>query len=317
MTTWTPTTYALALREAAETIGLEPGKGGRWRISLAGREVDLPQGRIGKFSKQTRQELAQDGEPYLDLSTGTLSVNRPGLLIHVRLGRPSRGSNRLTPFQCALLARALLYKKERQAELLATAARDLTQPEYARRVSLEWEVSESWLAPVVISRFLEALRREGILIEAEGIARLDELRAYEVLRRDFRLSAIGRATRYPARPEECEPLLQEDLGDRFCRGVSGFFKLETGSWIEPVDYLIDPSAEKIARGALGRPVPESYRGPSVLVRPTRRVPLALMRITPQQSLMNPILAVIEGSRSESPIARQSAEEWWKRWTTST
>lgn len=118
----------------------------------------------------------------LDLSTGTLSVNRPGLVIHVRLGRLSRGSNRLTPFQCALLARALLYKKKRQADLLATAARDLTQPEYARRVSLEWEVPESWLAPVVISRFLEALRREGILIETEGIASLDELRAYEVLR---------------------------------------------------------------------------------------------------------------------------------------
>jgi hypothetical protein len=317
MAAWTPTTYAEALRRAAEAIELKPDQGGGWRIALAGKEVPLPETRIGQFPRQVRRELAGDGEPFLDLATGTLSAKGPGMLVYVRLGRRPRASGGLTPFQCALLARALIYKKDRQADLLAAAARDLTQPEYARRASAEWEVPESSLTPVVVSRFLEALRREGILNEAESTGSLDEPRALEVLRRDFRLSAVGRAIRFPARREECEPLLKEALGDRFCCGVAYSLYLETKSWVEPVDYLVDPSAQGIVREILGRSAPAGYSGPTVLVRPARRVPLALLRAAPKTLVMNPLLAMVELTRAESAVARQSAESWWREWTAST
>jgi hypothetical protein len=208
----------------------------------------------------------------------------------------------LSPYQCALLS-AILERDGRE-----WFERGLTGPQVnlIRLMKLELGVEVS---PMAMSRFLGALRTKGIT-RAGDKTKLVPQKALASLREDFRLSAVGRAETYAGDYRVIEARLEEQLGKRFARGVADVLLKETGSWIEPRDYLVDRSALPIVQETLGSSVPRAYKGEVVVIRAALRVPLGLLTLG--QPSLQPLLGLAEAARSNSPVARQTSLEAWKK-----
>lgn len=254
---------------------------------------------VGTFDARERSRRRGEGTSYLDLGTGSIYVDEPGLFLYLRLPRSATG--RLSPYQCALLS-AILETKGRawfEAGLVGP------QVDLIRLAKLELGVD---VAPMAISRFLESLRATQIVTKGER-PKLVKQEAFRSLRDDFRLSGVGRAETYAGQYRAVEEALDERLGDRFARGVAGVLLEETGAWVEPRDYVVDPSALPAVQETLGAPVPRGYRGAVVVIRPAQRVPLGLLTLG--RASLQPLLGLAEAARSDSPVARQAGLEAWK------
>ena len=181
-----------------------------------------------------------------------------------------------------------------------------SQVELIQRVKLELGIE---VAPMAMSRFLSALQGRGILrLEGDRGWRRDL--AYDSVKEDFRLSAIGRASTYAGDHQQVEDALVESLGGRFARGVADVLSQETGAWIEPRDYLVDRSAIGLVQERLGGPVPRGYEGSVVVIRPALRVPLVLLTLG--GPAIQTALGIAEALKMESPVAGQAAREAWER-----
>jgi hypothetical protein len=292
----------LASRLRAELPGLtvEPTPTGL-NLRRGGAKVTLRQGDdINTFSASDRRARQRARRPYLDLSTGSLYVETPGLLLFLRLGELAPA--RLSPYQCALLA--LLLEHEDGTWFEREGRRP--QVELARLLRLDFGVDVS---PMNLSRFLVALTERNIMSE-EGTLKLDRRAALGALRDDFRPSALGKAYRFAGDPADVEASL-EPLGvQSFARGIAEVLARETGALVEPKDYIVERGELPGIRAQLGPPVPSDYRGAQVLIRAAQRVPLALLNLG--RGTLQPLLAIVAGLQSDSPVARSAAEEALER-----
>jgi hypothetical protein len=292
--------FASRLSQRCPTLDVA-GSAKELTVRRGGKTVRLRAGEeVSTFDARERSRRRREGLSYLDLGTGSLYVDEPGLFLYVRL--PRSAASRLSAYQCALLS-AILDGGRREWFELGIAG---SQVDLIRLVKLELGIEVS---PMAMSRFLEALRTKGI-VRGDGRARLVRQRAFRSLREDVRLSAVGRAETYAGDYRVVEERLDEQLGSRFARGVADVLLRETGAWIEPRDYLVDGSALPGIRSSLGSPVPGGYKGEVVIVRPALRVPLGLLTLGRRS--LQPLLGLAEAARSDSPVARQAGLEAWKK-----
>lgn len=254
---------------------------------------------IAMFGARERSRRREEGINYLDLGTGSLFVDEPGLFLQVTL--PRSMSVRLSPYQCALLS-AVIGKGASEWFERGIAG---PQVDLIRIIKLELGIA---VPPMAMSRFLNALRRRGIL-RKDGKRSFQSKQAFDSLREDFRLSAVGRADTYAGDYRSVQERLAERLGKRFALGVAAVLGDKTGAWIEPRDYLVDRSALPLIQDALGSPVPRGYEGTAVVIRPALRVPLGLLTLG-QQSIQA-LLAFSEATRMDSPVARQAGLGAWE------
>jgi hypothetical protein len=293
----------LTLRLARECPNLEfrASRGGL-TIRRGGLSVRLRRKSISNFAARERRERREEGVSYLDLGTGSLFVDEPGLYLYITL--PRSPAVRLTPFHCALLG--LILAREGTEWLVRGLVG--SQVDLIRRMKFELGVD---LSPMAMSRLLDVLRRKGIV--GEGVPPTwNAERACDALRSDFRLSAVGQAETYAGEAEEVEVNLSESLGVGFARGVAEALNRASGAWIEPRDYLIERSAITVVRELLGNPVPREYRGATVTIRPVARLSLSLL--TAGTDSIQPALAFVEAMQSTSPVQRQVGVEAWEKWT---
>jgi len=203
-------------------------EGGGLVLEWCGRQILLPEDRIGQFS---RKELDQLEGPFLDLRTGLLSVTEPGVLIRVRV---SAKRTVLTAKLSALVALGLLPRIPPQGAAAATPlpTRLLLvgkQRLLAREWSREFGVD---ISPMTVNRLLAALRDAGLLDdEPRDFGELPLKRTLELLRDEFRPSGIGRRVFFRCGPGDLD-VLAERLGAGFARGTSFVLSRLTGGWLE-------------------------------------------------------------------------------------
>ena len=292
--------FARRLRQACPTLDVALSRG-QLVLARGPLEVRLRRGKqISTFDASERTRRREGGITYLDLRTGSLFVDEPGLFLYLRL--PPFAGARLSPYQCALLAVLL----EGDAGAWFASGISGPQVDLIRLTKLELGIEVPRMA---MSRFLRALRWKGIVSEDSREAWRSD-RALEALREDFRLSAIGRPADYAGDYREVENRLADRLGERFARGVADVLSKETGAWIEPRDYLVDPSALSEVRGVLGSPIARRYEGAVVTIRPAVRVSLELLTLGRES--LRPLLGLTEAMRADSPVARQAGRKAWEK-----
>jgi hypothetical protein len=293
------TTVARQLREQCPTLNVS-GSLEELTVRRGRKTVRLRHGdEISRFDARERSRRRSEGLSYLDLDSGALYIDQPELFVYVKLALSTKA--RLSPYQCALLSAILERGGREWFESGVTGP----QVDLIRRIKLELGVEVS---PMAMSRFLEALRTKGIVLE-DGPASLVAREALTALREDFRLSAVGRADAYAGDYRSVEESLGDQLEQRFARGVADVLSKRTGAWIEPRDYLVDRSALPSVQNSLGGPVPRGYEEATVVIRPAMRVPLGLLTLG--QPSIQPLLGLAEAAQSESSVARQAALEAWK------
>jgi hypothetical protein len=285
------------------------------RVSEGGLEirrgrnsVRILQPGIGELGPRERRIMRSEGRSYVDLGTGSVYVDEPGLLLYARVSTiPATG---LTAYQCALLSGIL----ERGGAEWFVAGRGASQVRLIRRMRLELGVE---VPANGMSRFLRALRETGIAA-ADGDGKLAVETALQRIRKDFRLGAVGQAERYAGEAELVTREVRDQLGAGIAGGVTEVIHELGGAWLEPRDFLVDPGAMPAVSGLLGAPVPRDYDGPTVILRPTKRVPLGLLTLG--TGALQPLLALAEAIRDPSPVARQAGLEAWReheaRWKSS-
>lgn len=266
-----------------------------------GEVVRLDKEQISTLSAKERRRCREQGLGYLDLGTGAVYVDEPGVLLYLTVQR--RGPTRLTPYQCALLG-AILTVQGAEWFLGGLAG---SQVDLIRRVKLELGVD---VQPMTMSRFIDALGRTGTM-GSGARPRWKTSKALDAIRCDFQLSKVGRAANYAGRYEEVENKLSKQLGSDFATGVARAVYYKAAAWIEPPDYLIEPSALPEVERLLGAPVRKGYAGPMVVLRVAQNVPLRLLTLGEGQ--LQPILGIAEATRGESSVARQKAREVWQQW----
>ena len=294
------TNFAGRLGQECPTLDVQVSRN-ELAIDSGGARVRLRGDQISKLDARERRRRRREGTSYLDLGTGSLYVDEPGLFLYLRL--PPSARSRLTPYQCALLA-AILDDGGSEWFVSGIAG---PQVDLIRRVKLELGVE---VPPMAMSRFLDALRRKGVL-RSHRKASWKRAKAFDSLRDDFRLSAVGRADTYAGDYLEVEKEFAEQLGGRLARGVADALTRQTGAWIEPRDYLVERGALSTIQELLGGPVPRGYEGTVVTVRPALRVPLRLLTLGTDS--LHPILGIAEALRMDSPVAREAGREAWERW----
>lgn len=177
---------SLAQRVKAEvpTIDVDV-EGSGIRLGRGRRAARLGAEDIARFTTRERTERRREGRNYVDLKTGEVFVDEPGLMLLLRVGGVE---SRLTPQQCAVLAAVLEVDEfDWLTEALALEPGVLRE-ELARRVGLQ-------LAPASISKLRKAMTGPRLLRRGRPSA----ARAFEAILSEFRLDAVGRAIRLPGR----------------------------------------------------------------------------------------------------------------------
>ncbi len=301
---WSITLQMNDLRQFADRLAAAcPGlsavvRRGDVRLQFSGGELRLGSEQDGQFSARERDRFRAEGTSFVDISTGEVFANEKGLYLFVRLGRKS--SDSLSAYQCALLASIQIGG---QADAFAEWATG-SQVELIDRIKFLYGVEVS---PMVMSRFLAAIRKRGVL-PPTTTPTWDRDQALAVVRTDFRLSAVGRVQTYAGEAPEVQDKLTQQFGERFVPGVAEVLSSAVGAWIEPRDFLADPSALPEIRKLLGPQVGSSYRGPVVQIRPTNRAPLRLL--TKGTNCLLPLLGAADALKSDSPVTRQAGKEAW-------
>ena len=121
----------------------------RWRTI----KTRIPWADVSSIPSRVRKERINAGEPFLDTQTGTLHVSTESGCLLVE-ARPRH--QRLTPFQCALLARLLDYRAENLTETLQLPDLGARNIDIARRLSDALQVD---IGKVAITRCLKASTR--------------------------------------------------------------------------------------------------------------------------------------------------------------
>lgn len=263
-----------------------------------GARLRLGSKQVGEFLPGERARFKEMGESFADLTSGEVFVNEEGLYLYVKLARAQTG--KLSPYQCALLAAIQVGSHSKSFPGWSLGP----QVELIDRIKFLFGID---VTPMAISRFLTSLRARGILTTSARPT-WNSKKAFATIKNDFRLSAVGRTQTYAGTAAEVQDRLSKKLGERCATGVAEVLSREVGAWIEPRDFLVDPSALGIVREMFGAEVPKSYRGAVVQIRPTNRAPLRLLTLGTGSLL--PILGAAEALRSRSPIARQAGKEVW-------
>lgn len=290
----------LASRLARECPSLRAEvEGGRLLVRRGASTFWIGPERVSSFDAMQCRRWRAEGVSYVDLRSGSVYLDEPGLFLYVRLTPPT--TSRLSPYQCALLSALMTLASPEAIEAV------LAGPPARSRTLVKLEVGIE-ISPVAMSRFLGALRRANVV--REDRSGWEPAQALERLRADFRLSGVGRAADYAASAEDVANLLAEALGDRIVEGVAGVLLEKAGAWIEPSDYIVDRSALPRVTQLLGAPVPASYQGPIVRIRPSQRVPFSLLTLGKRR--LQPLLAFIEAARMNSPVAAQVGNDLWRK-----
>ena len=243
----------------------------RWRTI----KTRIPWADVSSIPSRVRKERINAGEPFLDTQTGTLHVSTESGCLLVE-ARPRH--QRLTPFQCALLARLLDYRAENLTETLQLPDLGARNIDIARRLSDALQVD---IGKVAITRCLKAYEEEGILDRGSAGTPIHQVNAVKTLVRDFTLSSLGKQRAYREH-RGWRKTLQSRMGPKVMAGVS---------WAVEVQH--------------------------VLIRTIKRVPLPLLALhngNPDQfSSLHWLLAAADGVRSDDPLIRSSSKAALARW----
>lgn len=290
-------------------------RGGGLLIRSGRREVRIHARDVGPMRAEEVRERLEAGGSFLDLRSGLLHVEDANLVVHIKLRPDPQG---LTPYQCALLAKALLERVEQ--DTWGGTAPHSALPLHGQQQQLAKEWSRALgieVSTLGMHRLLKALERNGLLASSPRDTReLDLGLSLALIAEHFRLSSIGRYQEFLATPEDRDKVDRE-LGADIVRGLAPTIATLSGGWIEPSDVLINPEAMSELRMLLGPPMRMNSPGPKLFVRPARRVPLQLLSVElpdkGDQDYLNPILAVCEAVGSEEPVLRELATKIQSRW----
>lgn len=309
MTSTTPSlkSWIAAAREELPDISLKERSKGLL-LEWSGKRFKLPSERIRAF---TPSELQSEESPYLDLRTGTLMIADEDLLIRVQI-RPERQG--LTPYLAAVLAKCVLPRLSGESAV---------NPERLRLMGKQTLLREEWsrelgtsLSTIAISRLMSSVREAGLLDEApSSMADIPLRPTLELIRKSFRLSSLGQAEGYLFDAADASTLVDRFKGD--CAWSTPFVlgKL-TGGYLTPPEVLVSPPRLRELQDFLG-PRTKSGTRDTLLIRPTRRVPLSLLSEAPANDegapALNPILAACDGLSSDEPVRRELATRLWGEW----